>query len=102
LTHRALDRALAKHGAPKIHHSDHGVQYLSESYLEKRAHHGIAVRCSAQGEPTQTGIWERFIRTLKESAVRLQDYEDLADARRKIRKFLEDVYRTKRMHWALG
>ncbi|MFO0805185.1 MAG: IS3 family transposase [Gemmataceae bacterium] len=25
LTHRALDRALAKHEAPKIHHSDHGA-----------------------------------------------------------------------------
>jgi putative transposase len=102
LTHRALDRALAKHAAPKIHHSDHGVQYLSEGYLEKLAHHGIAVSCSAKGKPTQNGICERFIRTLKESEVRLQDYEDLADARRKIRKFLEDVYMTKRLHSALG
>jgi len=102
LTHRALDRALAKHGAPKIHHSDHGVQYLSAGYLDKLAHHGIAVSCSAKGKPTQNGICERFIRTLKESEVRLQDYEDLADARRKIRKFLEDVYMTKRLHSALG
>jgi putative transposase len=102
LTHRALDRALAKHAAPKIHHSDHGVQYLSEGYLEKLAHHGIAVSGSAKGKPTQNGICERFIRTRKESAVRLQGYEDLADARRTIRKFLEDVYMRKRMHSALG
>jgi hypothetical protein len=60
------------------------------------------VRCSAKGKPTPKGIWERLIRTLKESEVRLQDYADLADARGKIRKFLEDVYMTKRIHWALG
>lgn len=98
----ALDRALSKHAAAKVHHSDHGVQYLSEGYLEKLAHHGIAVSCSAKGKPTQNGICERFIRTLKESEVRLQDYEDLADARGKIRKFLEDVYMTKRLHSSLG
>ena len=74
----------------------------AEGYLEKLAHHGIAVSCSAKGKPTQNGTCERFIRTLKESEVRLQDYEDLADARRKIRKFLEDVYMTKRLHSALG
>lgn len=101
LTHRALDRALLKHGPPKIHHSDHGVQYLSEGYLEKLAGHGIAVSCSAKGKPTQNGKCERFIRTLKENEVHLQDYEDLADARRKIRRFLEDVYMTKRLHSAL-
>jgi putative transposase len=60
------------------------------------------VSCSAKGKPTQNGICERFIRTLKESEVRLQDDEDLADARRKIRKFLEDVYMRKRIHSALG
>ena len=101
LAHRALDRALAKHGVPLIHHSDHGVQYLSDGYLEKLARHGTAVSCSAKGKPTQNGKCERFIRTLKESEVHLQDYEDLADARRKIRKFLEDVYMTKRLHSAL-
>jgi putative transposase len=102
LTHRALDGTLAKHDASKIHHSDHGVPYLSEGYLEKLAHHGIAVSCSAKGKPTPKGICERFIRTLKESEARLQDYEDLADARGKIRKFLEDVSMRKRLHWALG
>jgi len=75
---------------------------LSEGYQEKLTHHGIAVSCSAKGKPTQNGTCERFIRTLKENEVRLQDYEDLADARRKIRKFLEDVYMTKRIHSALG
>jgi len=65
LTHRALDRALRKHGPPRIHHSDHGVQYLANGYIETLQSHGIAVSCSAKGKPTQNGKCERFIRTLK-------------------------------------
>lgn len=101
LTHRALDRALTNHGPPTIHHSDHGVQYLAGGYVEKLQSHGIKISCSAKGKPTQNGRCERFIRTLKESEVYLNEYVDLADARRRIRKFLEDVYMTKRIHSAL-
>lgn len=101
LTHRALDRALTKHGPPQIHHSDHGVQYLAGGYVEKLQSHRIKVSCSAKGKPTQNGKCERFIRTLKESEVYLNEYVDLADARRQIRKFLEDVYMRKRIHSAL-
>jgi transposase InsO family protein len=101
LTHRALDRALAQHGPPKIHHSDHGVQYLAGGYVEKLQSHGVKISCSAKGKPTQNGKCERFIRTLKESEVYLNEYADLTDARRQIRKFLEDVYMRKRIHSAL-
>jgi putative transposase len=101
LTHRALDRALSKHGPPQIHHSDHGVQYMANGYIVKLQSRGIAVSCSAKGKPTQNGKCERFMRTLKESEVYLNAYEDLADARRHIRRFLEDVYMRKRIHSAL-
>ena len=101
LTHRALDRALAKHGAPKIHHSDHGVQYMAKGYVEKLQQHGIAISTSAKGKPMQNGACERFMRTLKENEVYLTEYADLADARRRIRRFLEDVYMRKRIHSAL-
>lgn len=102
LTHRALDRALRAHGPPKIHHSDHGVQYLSKGYVEKLESHGIAVSCSAKGKPMQNGKCERFMRTLKQEEVYLTEYENLADARRQIRRFLEEVYMRKRIHSSLG
>lgn len=101
LTHRALDRALAKHGPPQIHHSDHGVQYMAQGYVAKLESHGIAISTSAKGKPMQNGKCERFMRTLKEEEVYLTEYEGLADARRRIRRFLEDVYMRKRMHSAL-
>ena len=49
----------------------------------------------------QNGACERFMRTLKENEVSLTEYADLADARRRIRRFLEDVYMRKRIHSAL-
>jgi transposase InsO family protein len=101
LTHRALDHALSRHDAPAIHHSDHGVQYMACGYIEKLESWGIAVSCSAKGKPMQNGKCERFIRTLKESEVYLSEYMDLADARRRIRQFLEEVYMKKRIHSAL-
>lgn len=102
LTHRALDRALSKHGAPEVHHSDHGVQYMANGYVEKLESWGIAVSTSAKGKPTQNGKCERFMRTLKQEEVYLSDYMGLSDARRQIRKFLEDVYMRKRIHSSLG
>lgn len=32
----------------------------------------------------------------------LSEYEDLADARRQLGRFLDDVYNTKRIHSSLG
>lgn len=101
LTHRALDHALAKHGPPEIHHSDHGVQYMAKGYVEKLQNLGVAISTSAKGKPMQNGCCERFMRTLKQEEVYLTEYENLADARRQIRKFLEDVYMRKRIHSAL-
>jgi len=39
--------------------------------------------------------------SFKENEVSLTEYADLADARRRIRRFLEDVYMRKRIHSAL-
>ena len=70
--------------------------------MEKVESHGIAVSCSAKGKPMQNGKCERFIRTVKEEEVYLTEYEDLADARRRMGRFLEDVYMRKRLHSSLG
>ncbi len=48
------------------------------------------------------GYAERLMRTIKEEEVDLTEYEDLADARRQLGRFLDDVYNTKRIHSSLG
>jgi putative transposase len=39
---------------------------------------------------------------IREEAVDLTEYEDLANARRQLGRFLDDVYNTKRIHSSLG
>ena len=48
------------------------------------------------------GYVERFIRTLKEEEIYLNDYDDIADANACIGHFIEQVYNQKRPHSALG
>ena len=57
---------------------------------------------AGKGEPRQNAFAEWLMRTLKEKEVYLHDYADLAEARTRIGRFLDDVYMTKRIHSALG
>ena len=45
---------------------------------------------------------EMLIRTLKEEEVHLNDYEDIHEARDRIRHFISQMYNQKRPHSALG
>ena len=57
---------------------------------------------SAKGRPTENAYAERFMRTLKEEEVSLQDYKNLQDAHEHLSQFLDQVYMFKRVHSALG
>ena len=101
LTVVALKRALAHH-VPQIHHSDQGIQYAAPAYIQVLRQAGVAISMAAVGEPRENGFAERLIRTIKEAEVDVSDYADYADAHRQIGRFIDDVYRTKRIHSALG
>ena len=101
LTLTALRRALGR-GCPEVHHSDQGVQYAATAYTELLAEEGVAISMAAAGKPEENGYAERLMRTIKEEEVDLSEYEDFADARRNLGRFLDDVYNTKRIHSALG
>jgi len=100
LTLGALRKALRRH-APEIHHSDQGVQYACQDYTDALPA-GVQLSMAEKGEAWQNGYAERAIRTIKEECIRLEDYRDYADARRRIGTLLEDVYNHKRIHSALG
>ncbi len=101
LTLAALQQALAHH-IPQIHHSDQGIQYAAPAYIQTLRVAGVAISMAAVGEPRENGFAERLIRTIKEEEVNLSDYRDFADAHAQIGRFIDDVYRTKRIHSALG
>jgi len=102
LTLTALERALAKHPAPEIHHSDQGVQYAATAYTQALQDVNVQISMADVGEAWQNGYAERLIRTIKEEEVDLSEYIDYNDAYRQIGRFLDDVYMHKRIHSSLG
>lgn len=102
LTLTALQRALAKHPAPEIHHSDQGVQYAATAYTQVLRDVHVQISMADVGEAWQNGYAERLIRTIKEEEVDLSEYIDYNDAYRQMGRFLDDVYMHKRIHSSLG
>jgi putative transposase len=101
LTLNALRMALAQ-GKPMIFHSDQGSQYSAWLHTDMLDEAGVRISMSDKGKPTQNGIAERFMRTLKEEHVDYADYADFPDAQRQIAYWLTVEYNTQRIHSALG
>ena len=101
LTLSALRRALSV-GVPAIHHSDQGVQYAAHAYTALLGHYGVQISMADIGQPTQNGVAERFMRTLKEEHVDYTEYDDVRDARQQLQHWLEIEYMTERIHSSLG
>ena len=101
LTLKPLETALCQ-SVPEIHHSDQGVQYLSNAYISLLRHHQIEISVARRGCPWENGYAERLIRTLKEEEVHLNAYDDIHEARTRIGHFITQVYNHKRPHSALG
>jgi len=104
LTLTALRMALAHRDVRPglVHHSDRGSQYASNEYTDLLKEHQIDISMSRKGNPWDNAACESFMKTLKYEEVFRNEYQDLAEARRSIRQFLEKVYNEKRLHSALG
>lgn len=85
-----------------IHHSDRGVQYASEQYVQLLERQGIVISMSRKGNPYDNAKLESFMKTLKTEEVYLNEYETERDARTNIGKFIETLYNIKRLHSSLG
>ena len=68
LTLLALQIALQAH-TPQIHHSDQGLQYASEAYVNLLKSYEIQISMAAVGKAEENGYAERFMRTIKEEEV---------------------------------
>lgn len=101
LTMTALQRALSTH-VPHIHHSDQGVQYAANDYVDLLNKHEVLISMAARGAPEENPYAERLIRTIKEEEVYLSDYENFTDAISQIGHFIDEVYQMKRIHSSLG
>jgi putative transposase len=86
----------------QMHHSDQGIQYVVEAYIDMLTAHEIQISMATVGKAEENGYAERLMRTIKEEEVDLSDYRDFADAHAQIGNFIEDVYNHKRIHSSLG
>ena len=104
LTIAALRMALQRRrpGAGLVHHSDRGVQYAANGYVDLLKQHKITISMSRKANPYDNAKAESFMKTLKYEEVYRSEYRDLGEARASIGRFLEQVYNEKRLHSALG
>jgi putative transposase len=75
-----------------IHHSDQGVQYASNDYVDGLRAHNIQISMSRKGNPYDNAFAESFIKTQTVEEVYLNEYETFKDAFRNIWHFIEKVY----------
>jgi transposase InsO family protein len=100
---RALQQAMAKRPVQYglVHHSDRGVQYASNTYVEILKDAGVHISMSRRGNPYDNAKAESFMKTLKYEEVYLYEYESLDEVRPRIGFFIDTTYNQKRLHSAL-
>lgn len=103
LTLGALERALHASGhAPKLHHTDRGVQYASGDYRRRLALSGITPSMSRRGNCYDNATMESFWGTLKTELFGAYVPATKTEARRMIFEYIELYYNRRRKHSALG
>ena len=106
LTLDALNMAIAARQhlglSELIHHSDRGVQYASQAYIDRLKEFGIAISMSGKGNAYDNAFAESFMKTLKVEEVYVKEYETFEEAHANIKHFIELVYNEKRLHSRIG
>jgi transposase InsO family protein len=104
LTRSALEQAIAaRQPMPGlVHHSDRGLQYASNEYVQVLVAHQMIPSMSRPANPYDNASCESFMKTLKREEIYANDYLDLEHLRSNIETFIEAYYNRCRLHSALG
>ncbi len=85
-----------------VHHSDRGLQYASDEYIEVLQQHKIISSMSRPANPYDNASCESFMKTLKREEIYANEYINLNHLRANIEVFIEHYYNRCRLHSALG
>ena len=102
----AIEQAVAMRGEGSltglIHHSDRGVQYCCDAYVNKLKEHGISISMTEDYKPTDNAIAERSNGIIKmESVYPLKQLPTFEYAQNFITRFIH-FYNYRRPHMSIG
>jgi len=100
----ALNMALGQRrpGEDLIHHSDRGVQYLSDDFQALLKVNGITCSMSDKGSCYDNAVVESFFASLKRERTKRRNYRTRDDARADVFDYIERFYNRKRRHGYVG
>ena len=99
---QAIEQARGCDLSRLIHHSDRGVQYCCNAYVQELESHQIRISMTEDYKPTDNGIAERVNGIIKtEKLYRQPLYSDIDAARKGIGDFI-DFYNNRRPHMSIG
>jgi len=100
----ALNMALGQRrpGEDLIHHSDRGVQYLSDDFQALLKVNGITCSMSDKGSCYDNAVIESFFASLKRERTKRRKYRTRDEARADVFDYIERFYNRKRRHSYVG
>jgi putative transposase len=105
LTLTALNKAVLLRGTESvkgcIHHSDHGVQYLSGAYIERLQQLGMLPSMGEIGNSYDNAYAESLNKTVKNEEVWINEYGTFEEAYEQIALFVKK-YNQRRLHSSIG
>ena len=106
-TLRALRMAINQAGGGDlsglIHHSDRGIQYCCDLYIDELQKYGIRISMTEDYKPTDNAVAERVNGTIKGESIYRQQrcFGTYHEALKEIERFI-DFYNSRRPHYSIG
>lgn len=97
----ALEEAFARFGKPEIFNTDQGAQFTADDFTRPLRDRGIAISMDGKGRCLDNVFVERLWRSLKYEEVYLHAYDNVAEARAGIGRYIA-FYNDERSHQSLG